>query len=204
MTGTTKRQRQSQAREERAKRQVRSRRVARARTAGLLAGVFLVAALVGAWLVGGASAGVEVAGDVRPGGTIERLELPALEGDGTVAYSAFDDQPLVINFFASWCPNCIAEMPDFEQVHQELAGRVGFLGVSQADPPDASIELARQTGITYPTAIDRNGVFFNAAGGVGMPTTIFVRPGGEVAEVWVGGLDADTLRQLIVDELGVV
>jgi hypothetical protein len=38
---------------------------------------------------------------------------------------------------------------------------------------------------------------------VGMPTTILVRPGGEVADVWVGGLDAETLRQLISDELGV-
>ncbi len=204
MTATTKRQRQAQAREERARRQTGARRAAHARTVGILARVFMVAVLVGAWLVGGASAGVEVAGDVRPGGRLERLELPTLEGDGTVSYTSFSDRPLVINFFASWCPNCIAEMPDFEQVHQELAGRVGFLGVSQADPAEASIELALQTGITYPTAIDRNGVFFNAAGGVGMPTTILVRPGGEVAEVWVGGLDADTLRGLIADELGVV
>jgi thiol-disulfide isomerase/thioredoxin len=185
-------------------RHARARRVARARLAGLLVGaVLVVATVIGPSLVRNGPEDVDVAGDIRPGGRIERLELPALEGNGRVAYSTFAQRPLVINFFASWCPNCIHEMPDFELVHQELKGRVAFLGVSQADSRDASVALARQTGISYPTAIDIDGVFFRAAGGLGMPTTILVRPGGEVADVWVGGLDADALRQLIADELGV-
>ena len=51
--------------------------------------------------------------------------------EGTTEY--FDDRvgtPLVVNFFAEWCVNCIQEMPDFEAVSQELAGEVEFLGIS--------------------------------------------------------------------------
>lgn len=110
----------------------------------------------------------------------------------------------MINFFASWCPFCIAEMPDFERVHQLLGDRVAFLGVWQTDARGASIDLARETGITYDTAIDERGDFFRAVGGQGMPTTIFVRPGGEIAEIWVGALDAGTPRQLVTDHFGVV
>ena len=148
--------------------------------------------------------GVEFAGDLRKGGTIEEFRLPQLEGDGVVEYAAYADRPLMINFFASWCPSCIAEMPEFERVHGFLGDRVAFLGVSQSDSRDASIDLARATGITYDTAIDEQGEFFRAVGGVGMPTTIFVRPGGEIAEVWVGALDADALQQLVADHFGIL
>ncbi len=176
---------------------------ARVRSIAIALAAVMATVAIGALLLRDGSGDVAYAGDIRTGGTLERLELPALEGDGMVDYSTLADKPLVINFFASWCPSCVGEMPDFEQVHQKLGNEVAFLGISQNDPAGASIELAHQTGITYPTAIDRNGVFFNATGGVGMPTTILVRPGGEIAEVWVGGLDATTLERLIAEDLGV-
>jgi cytochrome c biogenesis protein CcmG, thiol:disulfide interchange protein DsbE len=147
--------------------------------------------------------GVAFAGDLRKGGRLEELRLPQLEGDGSVEYAAYADRPLVINFFASWWPNCIAEMPEFERVHAVLGDRVSFLGISQSDARGASIALAKETGITYETAIDERGEVFNAIGGLGMPTTVFVRPGGEIAEVWVGALDAESLRALVAEHLGV-
>lgn len=166
------------------------------------ASIVLVVA-IGFLLVRNGSAGVAYAGDIRKGGTLEKLQLPALEGGGTIDYTSLSDKPLVINFFASWCPNCVGEMPGFEQVHQKLGDQVSFLGISQSDSASASIALAHQTGISYQTAIDSAGVFFHAAGGTGMPTTIFVRPGGEIADVWVGGLDQTSLEGLITQDLGV-
>jgi thiol-disulfide isomerase/thioredoxin len=147
--------------------------------------------------------GVVFAGDLTEGGRIEELRLPRLEGDGSVEYAAYAERPLVINFFASWCPSCIAEMPEFERVHRLLGARVAFLGVSQSDPRDASIRLATETGITYDTAIDARGQFFNAIAGIGMPTTIFVRPGGEIAGKWAGALDAEALRDLVDEHFGI-
>lgn len=150
-----------------------------------------------------ASPRVTFAGDLRRGGVLEQLRLPELQGGGEIAYADYAERPLVINFFASWCPTCIAEMPDLEAVHQRLGDEVAFLGVSQGDAPGASIELARETGITYETALDRQGEFFRAAGGLGMPTTIFVRPGGEIADIWVGPLDARSLRDLVAEHFGI-
>ncbi len=200
----TKRERRSRNRAERehARRQARLRRQLTTWILGL-AGVAVAVLLATSLVAETSDGGVAFAGDLRPGGTLESLSLPALEGEGVVEYTSFDDGPLVINFFASWCPNCIQEMPDFEQVSQDLGGRVGFLGVSQGDAPDASIALAHETGITYAAGIDEQGRFFRAAGGVGMPTTIFVLPGGRIADVWVGGLDRASLASLIHQHFGI-
>jgi len=191
----------AKAERERERRRVEVRHMARA-VATAVAAIALVA-VIGTLLVRSASGGVSFAGELRSGGSLDRLTLPALEGGGTIDYSSYSDKPLVINFFASWCPNCIAEMPDFERVHANADGRVAFLGISQSDSPGASIDLAAQTGIAYDTGIDQHGAFFNALGATGMPTTIFVLPGGEIAQVWTGALDEASLTQLINEYLGV-
>ena len=51
-----------------------------------------------------------------------------IDADGTIDYGSFSDRPLVINFFASWCPNCVAEMPAFERVHAS-AGQLDSEGL---------------------------------------------------------------------------
>jgi thiol-disulfide isomerase/thioredoxin len=198
-------ERRAAAKAERERRARRAKVVTRARVGALI----LVLVIAGAALAFGIvrdlqPSSVAFAGDLRRGGTIDELRLPRLEGDGAIEYAAYDDRPLVINFFASWCPNCVAEMPEFERVHDLLGNRVAFLGVSQSDARAASIDLARETGITYDAAIDERGEFFRAIGGQGMPTTIFVQPGGEIGEIWVGALDADKLQQLVADNFGVV
>lgn len=199
-----KRERRAAAKSERERRARRARVATRARLTAivLVLGVGAIALAVG--LVRDLQpSGVAFAGDLRSGGRLEELRLPQLEGDGTIEYADYAERPLVINFFASWCPNCIAEMPDFERVHRLLGDDVAFLGVSQSDAPSASIDLARETGVTYDTAIDERGEFFRAIGGQGMPTTIFIGPGGEIAEVWVGQLSADGLQVLIADHFGI-
>ena len=50
------------------------------------------------------------------------------------------DGPIVLNFWASWCEPCVEEMPDFEIINQELAGRVTFIGVNDGE----SLETARK------------------------------------------------------------
>jgi thiol-disulfide isomerase/thioredoxin len=197
-----KRERRATARAERARRLRRERRSARVRRALVWAAGLLAIVLVGLSLVRGGSGGVAFSGDLRVGGALRSLQLPALEGHGTVTYATYADRPLVINFFASWCPNCVAEMPDFERVHQRLGDRVAFLGISQSDARGASIDLAHRTGITYDTAFDERGAFFSALGSTGMPTTVFVRPGGEIADIWVGALNAETLEALIAEHFG--
>ncbi len=200
---SAKQQRRAQAREERQRLLRKQTRVrALRRGLGIAVMIAVTAGLVFAAVRGG-SGGVAFAGDLRTGGTLRSLKLPALQSGGTVSYDQFRSKPLVLNFFASWCPYCIAEMPAFQEVHERFGSDVAFLGVSQSDAKSASAALAKETGVRYPLGIDAKGDFFRAIGSTGMPTTIFIRPGGEIVYVQVGPLDAGSLSQAIQQYLGV-
>ena len=115
----------------------------------------------------------------------------------------FAGTPTVINFWASWCPPCIVEMPAFEAVHRELSPHVAFLGINVGDEPGAARELAERTGVTYTLGEDPDSTIFQAFGGFGMPTTVFVDAEGMIVSMISSRLRAQDLRALIAEHLGV-
>jgi thiol-disulfide isomerase/thioredoxin len=118
--------------------------------------------------------------------------------DGTPGSTAeLVGQPTVLNFWASNCPPCVAEMPAFEEVHQTLAGSVSFVGMAVADSGEAARELAAQTGVTYPLGDDPDSEVFRNFGGFVLPTTVLLNRQGEIAFVWAGALTGEDLRILI-------
>jgi thiol-disulfide isomerase/thioredoxin len=123
--------------------------------------------------------------------------------DGTLASTAeFKGRPTVLNFWASNCAACVAEMPDFEEVHLALGDRVDFVGMNTADVSrEAAVALAAQTGVSYPLADDTTSVVFREFGGFVMPTTVFLNAQGQVAGSWAGVLTADELTRLINENL---
>ncbi len=118
-----------------------------------------------------------------------------------VEFADLTDGPVVINFFASWCPSCIAEMPDFEAVFQQFGGEVEFLGLAMQDRTEAAVELVAETGVTYPIGLDPDGDIFAQFKGLGMPTTVFVGADGTVERVHSGQLSAEGLADIINEDL---
>jgi len=118
--------------------------------------------------------------------------------DGTSGSTAdLVGEPTVLNFWASNCPPCLAEMPAFEEAHQALLGSVAFVGIDVADDAAAARELAAQTGVTYRLGEDPDSEVFRSFGGFILPTTVLLNANGEVAHVWIGALTGDELRILI-------
>lgn len=178
---------------------VRRARAGRDRRRGPLP---LVALVLGLVLLAGAcsSAGRAPAGG---GELLPAVELPRLRGEGVVTRDDLVGTPTVINFWASWCPPCIDEMPGFEQVHRELGGRVQFVGVNREDARDAARRLADETGVTYLLVVDDDASYFRALGGRGMPTTVLVDAEGRIRHVFSGPLTPDQLRDRIATHLDV-
>lgn len=131
------------------------------------------------------------------------VDLEPFADGPDVALADYAGDPLVLNFWATWCPPCVEEMPDLEEVAGDLAGEVAFLGVNIQDDPDRAAELADDLGVTYDLATDRRGDLFEAIGGFGMPTTLFVDPAGDVVYRHTGPVDASGLRGLVAEHLGV-
>jgi len=132
---------------------------------------------------------------------LEEFEFQTADG-GTTTLAEFDGEPLVVNYFAAWCPPCRAELPDFEAVHREMGEEVTFVGVSRDNVTDAWLTLIADTGVTYTTVFEGNVqgsfAFLDARA---MPTTVFIAADGTVKQVWSGLLDDGTLRDLINEHL---
>lgn len=108
-----------------------------------------------------------------------------------------------MNFWASWCPPCVEEIPDLQQVADDLEGRVTVLGINAQDSARKAREFAAELGITFELARDPAGTYFAAVGGFGWPTTLLVDDEGFIRYRHTGPLDADQLRDLLLTHLGV-
>jgi len=112
----------------------------------------------------------------------------------SVTLAAYAGRPLVVNFWASWCPSCVAEMSAaFLPAQLELGESVAFLGLNIADERDKALELADETGVLFDLAEDSGGRLFTELGGLGMPLTVFVSEDGEILDVHNGPLTEDQL-----------
>lgn len=132
-----------------------------------------------------------------PAGGLLDIELSTFDGPPVRVEELAGGEPLVVNFFASWCGPCVREMPDFEAVHSRRGGDVRFLGVSLQDSAAAATELIEQTGVTYDVARDDSGELFRAVGGFSMPTTVFLDADGDIVDIHGGELSQRDLEARI-------
>ena len=111
-------------------------------------------------------------------------------------------KPVVLNFWASWCPVCISEMPAFGEVHRRFGDEVEFIGVNTQEVDlDAALELAERTGVGYRLAHDVDGSIYNAFAGIAMPTTVFISNDGSVELTHAGAMFEEELTETIRSEL---
>jgi thiol-disulfide isomerase/thioredoxin len=123
------------------------------------------------------------AGDIVPDRLLT-VQLTTSDG-GTTDLDALRGGVTLVNFWQSSCAPCIREMPLLEEARADRPD-ITFLGVATQDRFDQALELARQTGITYPWVQDPDGLLFFEAKGAGMPTTILLDEDGNVIATETG------------------
>jgi thiol-disulfide isomerase/thioredoxin len=83
----------------------------------------------------------------------------------------------VVNFWGSWCPPCVAEMPALQAVHRELGNQVRFVGIDEQDTRPAALRFLHRVGVTYPSGFDGSGAVGIDFRINGTPTTYFIAHG---------------------------
>lgn len=147
------------------------------------------------------------AGDPVDGGLPEVM-LPCLGGGPDVDLASLRG-PLVINLWQANCGPCREEMPVLEAFHQKYADQVAVLGIDFNDVlPDAALQLAEDTGATYPSIADPGGELMTeeafAVARRGLPAFVFVDESGTVVGQDSGGVDSvDEVKDLVAEHLGI-
>jgi thiol-disulfide isomerase/thioredoxin len=95
-------------------------------------------------------------------GGLPSVTLPCLGGGPDVDLSTLEG-PVVVNLWASWCAPCRQELPFYQAFAEKHGDRVPVLGVDYQDTqPAAALELAADTGVTYPLLADPQGALDGA------------------------------------------
>ncbi len=131
-----------------------------------------------------------------------RLAAPdsafAMFDGSTATFADYEGLPLVVNFWASWCPSCVAEMSAaFKPAQQSLGDEVAFLGLNIQDDRDDALRLIEETGVLFDLGDDPLGDLYLEFGGIGMPFTIFIDADGFIVEQHNGPLTETQLLDMI-------
>lgn len=162
-----------------------------------LSGRYLTICALGVYIVGALAFLILGGGGAAEAGTnLRGTEFQTLDGRPS-GFDRYQGQPLVVNFFASTCAPCIAEMPAFESVHQSHGTQVAFVGLAVNDGVRQARGIVEETGVTYDIGLEPGDDLIIELGGYGLPTTVFVSRDGQVLETHTGALT----RADLVDKL---
>lgn len=130
-------------------------------------------------------------GDLAPD-----FELETLDGD-TVRLSDFRGKRVMLNFWATWCPPCRAEMPDMQRFHEDKD--VVILAVNLTDTPNESIEKVEdfidEFGITFRALLDTETAVANLYQIQPIPTNYLIDSEGIIHNKAFGALNYDIMVQ---------
>jgi peroxiredoxin len=113
-------------------------------------------------------------------------------------------RPVIVNFWASWCPPCREEMPALERVYQAYQDQGALvLGVNSTvqDDRQKALDFAAEQGLTFPILFDSTGEVTQQYGVRALPTTYFIDAQGIIQEVIAGGPMAEALLRIRMEQL---
>ncbi|MDH5507220.1 MAG: redoxin domain-containing protein [Anaerolineae bacterium] len=130
------------------------------------------------------------------------FELQQISGE-TVRLSDYRGQPVLVNFWATWCTPCLIEMPAIQERFTRFAPE-GFvvLAVDNDEPLDRVQDFVDEVGLTFPVLLDPGAVVQVQYQVRGYPSSYFIDPEGIIRVVHIGILTDDQLDDYL-SQIGV-
>ncbi len=124
-----------------------------------------------------------------------------LEGNA-VSYADFRGKAIFLNFWATWCAPCIAEMPDIQDLYDQFGDQAAFLLVSDEKPERIQAFMERR-GFDMPVYIRRGGVPADFASG-SIPVTFVISPEGQIIirKTGVAKWNSNSMQELMRELIG--
>lgn len=114
-----------------------------------------------------------------------------------VSLKDFRGKPLVINFWASWCPPCREETPILVKVANRYRGRIRFLGIVFQDTVANVRTFEKEFDVPYENALDPTEAAAHAYKITGVPETFVIDSNGRLRASWIGAIDEKRLTGFV-------
>src|SRR3989338_4249146 len=121
-------------------------------------------------------------------------------GGGTISLSEFKGKkPVVVDFWASWCPNCRRDMPNLNRFYEKYKDKVEVIGVNLQERESAVADFIKSRGINFPIALDPSGRASNAFGIQYTNTHFLIDINGNLIRTIPGDIREADIESLIKD-----
>ena len=128
-------------------------------------------------------------GVTRVGQKAPDFELLSIKDSNKIILSEYIGNPIILNFWASWCPPCREESELLEKTHLEYSNqKIKFIGINIQDTEVEAKYYIEKYNITYPNGMDLNGRITIDYGVIGLPVTFFINKEGIIKTRWVGAI----------------
>ena len=120
------------------------------------------------------------------------FSLTVLSG-GSARLSDYKGKVVILNFWATWCPPCVSEMPSMENLYKQYKDKgVEILAVDLRENVNTVRQFINNNGYTFPVLLDRDGRVGGLYGVEAIPTTYIIDREGKIAGRIVGSIYWDT------------
>ncbi len=117
------------------------------------------------------------------------FKLKSLDGK-PIALDAFHGKVVFLNFWATWCGPCRAEVPDLVDLQKQFQGRLQIIGLDVDDDDPADVQkYVEETGINYPVAMTSDDIRTAYGGIPALPTSFVLDTEGRVVQKHTGLMD---------------
>ncbi|MFC2287453.1 MAG: TlpA family protein disulfide reductase [Selenomonas sp.] len=127
-------------------------------------------------------------------GTAPPFKATSFDGSEVAINAAMDKKLYVINFWATWCPPCRAEMPELNEFAKKHEGEVTFYAVNLQEPKDTVDKFLKDNGYTMPVLLDLKGEAADTYKVRAIPTTYVIDRDGKILLKKIGGTTAAELE----------
>ncbi|PID14947.1 MULTISPECIES: redoxin domain-containing protein [unclassified Sporosarcina] len=153
-------------------------------------------------VVGADTTTIEYESGLEEGNTPPDFELSTLSDD-IIKLTDYKGKKVILNFWASWCGPCKAEMPHIQNYYEKNkdSANVEIIAVNLTTAERSGLEgiekFVDAYGLTFPIPLDNDGEVMNAYNILPIPTTYMIGTDGKIKHKIIGPMDEKTIKELV-------
>ncbi|QHA90835.1 redoxin domain-containing protein [Bacillus sp. N1-1] len=132
---------------------------------------------------------------INKGQIAPNFKLQTLNGEA-VQLSDYKGKRVIVNFWATWCPPCRAEIPDFQKLYEKKDVEILAVNLTETEESTEGVEgFVKEFGMTFPVVMDVNSDVSNTYQVSAYPTSYMIDSNGRIQFVAMGALNYDLMIQ---------